>query len=90
MNCTMKSTMKRTIHNALTNAPDDLFKSKKKHYHFSGLFERRVLEYREEMAELTSRFTSNVKQLGRKMMNFVSESKGRIKKALASGNNVYV
>ncbi len=39
-----------------------------------GLFETRILEYREEMAEVSKSIRTNMKEVGRKMVNFFKES----------------
>jgi hypothetical protein len=56
----------------------------------NGYFETRILEYRQEMTE-SNRFRANVKELGRKMISFMVESGGKLKKAFSgNANNVYV
>ncbi len=54
-------------------------------------YDRRVMEYREEMKEMGTSLSKNVRQLGRRMINFVMESGGKIKKAFVStDSNVFV
>ena len=41
---------------------------------FKGIYETRLEEYHEEMAEMSRSLKANVKELGRKMINLIIES----------------
>ena len=53
-------------------------------------YDRRIIEYREEMKAMENSLRQNVKQLGRRMINFMMESGGKIKKAFTTDSNVFV
>ena len=48
------------------------------------------MEYREEMTAMENSLRQNVKQLGKRMINFMMESGGKIKKAFSTDSNVFV
>ena len=57
---------------------------------FADTYDRRVVEYREEMKAMENSLRQNVKQLGKRMINFMMESGGKIKKAFSTDSNVFI